>query len=233
MWALLNEPFQAGPARKTETNARRGAVKCPECFKLFSRKHDCTRHCISIHNYDKDGVAPPDRQPLFVAQNVLPVNVMVERAQERQRAATSAAAASDSVPDMQASRNGSTLANHSTGNQATAAPTPTAAPLFSGRPLALKRDAETTSPLMSHAPFVPPHPAYGNQYHRNYPPPGSENGYAYHAQQQQRLSPAHAFGNQQPLPPPSLSFDHSSSSAMPPPPSAGPDARQQQQQQQQ
>lgn len=205
--------------------------KCPECFKLFSRKHDCTRHCISIHNYDKDGVAPPDRQPLFVAQSVLPVNVMVERAQERQRAATSA---SDSVPDMQPSRNGSTLANHS-GNQATTSSSATTtAPLFSGRPLALKRDAETTAPLMSHAPFVPPHPAYGNQYHnqRNYLPPSSSNlenhdGYAYEAQQQQRLSPAHAFGNQT-LPPPSLSFNHSSSSM--PQPSAGSDARQQQQQ---
>ncbi|GAA6017038.1 hypothetical protein JCM11491_006138 [Sporobolomyces phaffii] len=28
--------------------------KCPECGKLFSRKHDCTRHCVAIHGYDKD-----------------------------------------------------------------------------------------------------------------------------------------------------------------------------------
>ncbi|GAA5900836.1 C2H2-type zinc finger protein [Sporobolomyces salmoneus] len=28
--------------------------KCPECNKLFSRKHDCTRHCIAIHNYDRE-----------------------------------------------------------------------------------------------------------------------------------------------------------------------------------
>ncbi|KAK4046468.1 hypothetical protein OIV83_006060 [Microbotryomycetes sp. JL201] len=27
---------------------------CPECNKKFSRKHDCTRHCIAIHKYDKE-----------------------------------------------------------------------------------------------------------------------------------------------------------------------------------
>ncbi|KAL7342916.1 hypothetical protein BJY59DRAFT_633981, partial [Rhodotorula toruloides] len=24
-------------------------LKCPECSKLFSRKHDCVRHTIAIH----------------------------------------------------------------------------------------------------------------------------------------------------------------------------------------
>ncbi|KAM0790514.1 hypothetical protein ACM66B_003386 [Microbotryomycetes sp. NB124-2] len=27
---------------------------CPECNKKFSRKHDCTRHCVAIHKYDKE-----------------------------------------------------------------------------------------------------------------------------------------------------------------------------------
>ncbi|GAA5903422.1 hypothetical protein JCM8208_001916 [Rhodotorula glutinis] len=65
--------------------------KCPECSKLFSRKHDCTRHCIAIHHYDKDGQAPVGKQPVYVAQDILPVGVMVERAKERQRAASDAA----------------------------------------------------------------------------------------------------------------------------------------------
>ncbi|BGP51652.1 hypothetical protein JCM10450v2_007602 [Rhodotorula kratochvilovae] len=67
--------------------------KCPECNKLFSRKHDCTRHCIAIHHYDKDGQAPAGKQPVYVAQEILPVPVMVERAKERQRAAIDAASA--------------------------------------------------------------------------------------------------------------------------------------------
>ncbi|GAA6060787.1 hypothetical protein JCM10212_005436 [Sporobolomyces blumeae] len=37
--------------------------KCPECSKLFSRKHDCTRHCIAIHHYDKDSGKAPVFQP--------------------------------------------------------------------------------------------------------------------------------------------------------------------------
>ncbi|GAA5926436.1 uncharacterized protein JCM15063_000276 [Sporobolomyces koalae] len=38
--------------------------KCPECNKLFSRKHDCTRHCIAIHHYDKDsGQKGPIHEP--------------------------------------------------------------------------------------------------------------------------------------------------------------------------
>ncbi|GAA5842249.1 hypothetical protein JCM3766R1_005081 [Sporobolomyces carnicolor] len=38
--------------------------KCPECSKLFSRKHDCTRHCIAIHNYDRDsGSKGPIHEP--------------------------------------------------------------------------------------------------------------------------------------------------------------------------
>ncbi|GAA5993204.1 hypothetical protein JCM10908_004504 [Rhodotorula pacifica] len=198
--------------------------KCPECFKLFSRKHDCTRHCISIHNYDKDGVAPPERQPLYVAQNVLPVNVMVERAQERQRAATGT---TESVPDLPP-RTGPAAANQTaTSNNQQQQPT---APLFSGRPLALKRDAEETSPLMSHAPYVPPHPAYGNQYHHtqqaNYNGGGGNNNDSYNyrgqppQQQQQQQLPPPSRGYA-PQPPPSLSFDNSSMQS-----SAGPDSRQ-------
>ncbi|GAA5828263.1 hypothetical protein JCM5353_003976 [Sporobolomyces roseus] len=37
--------------------------KCPECNKLFSRKHDCTRHCIAIHHYDKDSGKGPIHEP--------------------------------------------------------------------------------------------------------------------------------------------------------------------------
>ncbi|GAA5994957.1 hypothetical protein JCM5350_007202 [Sporobolomyces pararoseus] len=38
--------------------------KCPECSKLFSRKHDCTRHCIAIHNYDREsGSKGPIHEP--------------------------------------------------------------------------------------------------------------------------------------------------------------------------
>ena len=81
----------------TLTSSRRPlAVKCPECNKLFSRKHDCTRHCIAIHHYDKDGQAPVGKQPVYVAQEILPVGVMVERAKERQRAASDAVGASAS-----------------------------------------------------------------------------------------------------------------------------------------
>ncbi|GAA5877530.1 hypothetical protein JCM3774_005897 [Rhodotorula dairenensis] len=211
--------------------------KCPECSKLFSRKHDCTRHCISLHNYDKDGVPPPDRQPVYVAQNVLPVNIMVERAQERQRAVTATEPVNGaSATDLPPLRNtgGGPIASqqqHQLNPQATA-------PLFSGRPLALKRDAtaggggDHPSPLMSHAPFVPPHPAYANHYHNqagfavNNP---VDSGYGYRSSQQQQpqeqqRSPAHAFATQ-PLPPPSLSFDHSA--LQQPAPAAGPDVRQQ------
>ncbi|KAM0753577.1 hypothetical protein T439DRAFT_284993, partial [Meredithblackwellia eburnea MCA 4105] len=28
--------------------------KCPECPKSFSRRHDCARHCIAVHHYDKE-----------------------------------------------------------------------------------------------------------------------------------------------------------------------------------
>ncbi|GAA5872014.1 hypothetical protein JCM16303_000945 [Sporobolomyces ruberrimus] len=37
--------------------------KCPECSKLFSRKHDCTRHCIAIHHYDRDSGKGPIHEP--------------------------------------------------------------------------------------------------------------------------------------------------------------------------
>ncbi|KAK4047686.1 hypothetical protein OIO90_006115 [Microbotryomycetes sp. JL221] len=59
---------------------------CPECNKKFSRKHDCTRHCIAIHKYDKEtgkkagaaaaansaggnkrGQAPPQQQSVQVS----------------------------------------------------------------------------------------------------------------------------------------------------------------------
>lgn len=33
---------------------RAPAVKCPECPKSFSRRHDCARHCIAVHHYDKE-----------------------------------------------------------------------------------------------------------------------------------------------------------------------------------
>ncbi|GAA6037572.1 hypothetical protein JCM8097_006119 [Rhodosporidiobolus ruineniae] len=41
--------------------------QCPEvgCHKLFSRKHDCTRHCIAIHNYDKDFLSKPNAPSLL------------------------------------------------------------------------------------------------------------------------------------------------------------------------
>ncbi|POY72269.1 hypothetical protein BMF94_4703 [Rhodotorula taiwanensis] len=175
--------------------------KCPECFKLFSRKHDCTRHCISIHNYDKDGTAPPERQPVYVAQKVLPVNVMVERAQERQRAAvgTGDKGTSDEYPP----RNG------------------TAAPLFSGRPLAVKRDTgDERSPLLSHAPFVPPHPAYGSQYRANQDNSRDASAYGSYASTSTEQLPPQA------APPPSLSFDHPSMQ-----PAAGSGQQQPQQQQ--
>ncbi|GAA5901485.1 uncharacterized protein JCM6883_000226 [Sporobolomyces salmoneus] len=43
--------------------------KCPECNKLFSRKHDCTRHCIAIHNYDREsGSKGPIHEPASVAR---------------------------------------------------------------------------------------------------------------------------------------------------------------------
>ncbi|GAA5998965.1 uncharacterized protein JCM10292_005828 [Rhodotorula paludigena] len=77
--------------------------KCPECNKLFSRKHDCTRHCIAIHNYDKDGTAPPGKQPVFVAADVMPVEVMVERARERQRIAVGAPPTESSGPSLDTS----------------------------------------------------------------------------------------------------------------------------------
>ncbi|GAA6021367.1 hypothetical protein JCM10207_002024 [Rhodosporidiobolus poonsookiae] len=73
--------------------------KCPECNKLFSRKHDCTRHCIAIHGYDKDYMAkpsvtslsgspdpaaPPRPKPIKIQQDILPVGEMVKRAQEKE-----------------------------------------------------------------------------------------------------------------------------------------------------
>lgn len=39
------------------------AVACPDCGKKFSRKHDCTRHCVALHGYDKETGAKPGQQP--------------------------------------------------------------------------------------------------------------------------------------------------------------------------
>ncbi|KAI5476038.1 hypothetical protein MNV49_000467 [Pseudohyphozyma bogoriensis] len=37
-------------------------VNCPECPKAFSRRHDCARHCIAVHHYDKE-TGKPKVQP--------------------------------------------------------------------------------------------------------------------------------------------------------------------------
>jgi hypothetical protein len=46
------------------------AVKCPACEKLFSRKHDCTRHCIAIHSMDPTVVASSSlTNPAFLSSS--------------------------------------------------------------------------------------------------------------------------------------------------------------------
>ncbi|BGP20050.1 hypothetical protein JCM10213_003566 [Rhodosporidiobolus nylandii] len=89
--------------------------KCPECDKLFSRKHDCTRHCISIHGYDKDFMAKAAhaaatsalsgsstsaeevKVPMHVPQPMLPVGEMVKRAREQQLQAAAATATASTI----------------------------------------------------------------------------------------------------------------------------------------
>ncbi|GAA5844753.1 hypothetical protein JCM11251_002269 [Rhodosporidiobolus azoricus] len=65
--------------------------KCPECDKLFARKHDCTRHCIAIHGYDKDFMAkattsnddsPTAVGPIHVPQEILPMGEFARKARE-------------------------------------------------------------------------------------------------------------------------------------------------------
>lgn len=129
------------------------AVKCPECSKLFSRKHDCVRHTIAIHHYDKDGVGPDGKQPVYVAQEVLPATVMVERAKERQRGIVNGAAASVSYtamqqpPPQQQQQQGAAMEDQ---------------PLLSGRPLGLKFDPNNYRlPASGHHPestHALPHP---------------------------------------------------------------------------
>ncbi|BGP11343.1 hypothetical protein JCM10049v2_007248 [Rhodotorula toruloides] len=114
--------------------------KCPECSKLFSRKHDCVRHTIAIHHYDKDGVGPDGKQPVYVAQEVMPVTVMVEQAKERQRGIVSGPAPSVAYQAMQQPH-----------------PQPQAIeqdqqPLLSGRPLGLK-----LNPIVLQHPPPPSH----------------------------------------------------------------------------
>ncbi|PRQ70888.1 hypothetical protein AAT19DRAFT_11045 [Rhodotorula toruloides] len=104
------------------------AVKCPECSKLFSRKHDCVRHTIAIHHYDKDGVGPDGKQPVYVAQEVMPVTVMVERAKERQRGIVNGPPASVAYQAMQQPQPQSQAVEQDQ------------QPLLSGRPLGLKLD---------------------------------------------------------------------------------------------
>ncbi|GAA5984970.1 hypothetical protein JCM11641_005600 [Rhodosporidiobolus odoratus] len=85
--------------------------KCPECDKLFSRKHDCTRHCIAIHGYDKDFMAQAASQeaavsapavavkvPIHIPVNILPVSEMVRQAQEKHQAAPGAPQPSLAAP---------------------------------------------------------------------------------------------------------------------------------------
>uniref|UniRef100_A0A0K3CUD5 BY PROTMAP: gi/472585778/gb/EMS23329.1/ zinc finger, C2H3-type domain containing protein [Rhodosporidium toruloides NP11] gi/647400534/emb/CDR46093.1/ RHTO0S12e00254g1_1 [Rhodosporidium toruloides] n=1 Tax=Rhodotorula toruloides TaxID=5286 RepID=A0A0K3CUD5_RHOTO len=102
--------------------------KCPECSKLFSRKHDCVRHTIAIHHYDKDGVGPDGKQPVYVAQEVMPVTVMVERAKERQRGIVNGPPASVAYQAMQQPQPQSQAVEQDQ------------QPLLSGRPLGLKLD---------------------------------------------------------------------------------------------
>ncbi|KPV73442.1 uncharacterized protein RHOBADRAFT_55180 [Rhodotorula graminis WP1] len=152
--------------------------KCPECNKLFSRKHDCTRHCIAIHHYDKDGQAPVGKQPVYVAQDILPVGVMVERAKERQRAASDAALSSsasssaNNAPLLSGSRPlGARVPLLSTGAEPVllqppplSATTPSSASSTSTPSLPTPIDGRPPIPL--HLP--PPHHALQ---HPAYPPP--------------------------------------------------------------
>ncbi|BGP35331.1 hypothetical protein JCM10296v2_007167 [Rhodotorula toruloides] len=113
--------------------------KCPECSKLFSRKHDCVRHTIAIHHYDKDGVGPDGKQPVYVAQEVMPVTVMVERAKERQRGIVNGPPASVAYQAMQQPQSQAQAVEQDQ------------QPLLSGRPLGLKLDPVA----LQHPP--PPH----------------------------------------------------------------------------
>ncbi|GEM10949.1 zinc finger, C2H3-type domain containing protein [Rhodotorula toruloides] len=135
--------------------------KCPECSKLFSRKHDCVRHTIAIHHYDKDGVGPDGKQPVYVAQEVVPVTVMVERAKERQRGILNGPPASVAYSAMQQPHK----AGAEQGQDQ---------PLSSGRPLGLKLD-----PIVLQHPPPPPAPlpplldSHGIPHPLQMPPPFS------------------------------------------------------------
>ncbi|GAA5873238.1 hypothetical protein JCM8547_008610 [Rhodosporidiobolus lusitaniae] len=76
--------------------------KCPECDKLFSRRHDAQRHAIALHNYPKDYMATAVSDP-----SAAPPGALVAPIRVAPDVAEAAATAASGRRDVGSSRRGS------------------------------------------------------------------------------------------------------------------------------